>query len=116
MRARITARMSVPDRAVRVCPVRDVGLGGVYVAADGFLRRGDACALELCLSASPKSPKVEVSGRVVRVEPGRGTAIEFTQMSLESFDHLDRLVSAHVPDPPKADSELDTPSKSERPS
>jgi hypothetical protein len=96
--------------------VRDVGLGGVYVVGYGFLRRGDACALELRLSASPKSPKLEVSGRVVRVEPGRGTAIEFTQMSLASFDHLDRLVATHAPDPPKADSELDTPSDSERPS
>jgi hypothetical protein len=32
------------------------------------------------------------TGQVVRVEPGRGAAIEFTDMPLESFDKLDRLV------------------------
>jgi len=97
VRARMTARMSIPDRAVRVCPVRNVGLGGVYLELDDSLRTGDTCALELSLGALPRSPKVQARGRVVRVERDQGTALQFIRMTLESFDQLDRLVSGENP-------------------
>ncbi len=98
----MTARMSIPDRPVHVCPVRDVGLGGVYVQADGWLRAGQICALEFKLNALPESPMIEACGRVVRVETGGGTAIQFTQLSLEAFDRLDRIVFDRAPAPQPA--------------
>ncbi len=88
----MTAKISNADRGVLSCPVRDLGLGGIFVEADDCLRAGDACAMEIGLNDSPDGPRVEAYGMVVRVEPGRGTAIEFTGMSEESFDHLDRLM------------------------
>jgi len=96
IRMRMTARMSAADRAARLCPVRDIGLGGIYVETDDCLRTGEICAMELILSPSPASPQLRATGRVVRVEPGRGTAIEFTTMSLESFDYLDRHLHDHT--------------------
>jgi hypothetical protein len=59
--------------------------------------------MDITLDPFPNGPQIKVSGRVVRVDPGRGIAIEFTDMPLESFDHLDRLVAlspdAAVPHP-----------------
>ena len=60
-------------------------------AAD-CLRSDDTCKVEISLDASTDGPKFEASGRVGRVEPGRGLVIRFTEMTLDSFDHLDRLV------------------------
>ena len=96
VRVAMTAKIANPDRGVLSCPVRDLGLGGVYVEADDCLRTGDICTMEISLDAIQEGPKVEAHGRVVRIEPGRGTAIEFTGMSSESFDHLDRLVFLNV--------------------
>ena len=92
VRMAMTAKIANPDRGVLSCPVRDLGLGGVYVEADDCLRAGDICTMQISLDAIQDGPRVEAHGRVVRIETGRGTAIEFTGMSSESFDHLDRLV------------------------
>lgn len=92
VRIPMTAKISNPDRGVLSCPVRDLGLGGIFVEADDCLRSGDVCAMEICLDYNPDGPKLETYGRVVRLETGRGTAIEFTGMSPEAFDHLDRLM------------------------
>jgi len=88
----MTAKISNPDRGVLSCPVRDIGLGGIFVEADDCLREGDACAMVISLDDTPDGPEVEAYGQVVRVEDGQGTAIEFTGMSPEAFDHLDRLM------------------------
>ncbi len=104
-RARIamTAKISNADRGVLSCPVRDLGLGGIFVAADDCLRGGDACAMEISLDGDPEGPRVETYGRVVRIEAGEGTAIECTGMSSEAIDHLDRLMLLNL----ESDDDLD---------
>ena len=92
VRARLTARIFNQERGEFTCPVRDLGFGGVFVEAADCLRADDTCKVEISLDSSTDGPKVEASGRVARVEPGRGLAITFTEMTLDSFDHLDRLV------------------------
>lgn len=99
VRPRMTVRMALRDELVQVCPVRDLGLGGIYVLVTTRLRPGQTCAMELQLS-KPDGPKIEARGRVVRVEPGRGAALQFTGLSLEAFDQLDRIVFNNPPEPP----------------
>ncbi len=99
VRPRMTVRMAILDKLVQVCPVRDLGLGGIYVLVTTRLRPGQTCALELQLSSKPGGPKIEVRGQVVRVEPGRGAALQFTHLSLEAFDRLDRIVFNTEPKP-----------------
>ena len=60
---------------------------------DAELRPGDRYSLELTPQLSVSRRRIRASGLVVRVEPGRGAAIEFTDMSVQSFDALDRLVN-----------------------
>ena len=96
----MTARMSIPDKLVHVCPVRDRGLGGIYVEVEARLRPGQTCAMELQLGSKPNSPRIEALGQVVRVEPGHGAAFQFTDLSLDAFDQLDRIVFEAAPAPP----------------
>ena len=43
-------------------------------------------------ATAPESTRIRAIGRVLRSSPGSGAAIEFTNMTVESFDALDRLV------------------------
>ncbi len=95
--------MAILDTLVQVSPVRDLGLGGIYVLGTTRLRPGQFCAMELQLSSKPDSQKIEAGGQVVRVEPGRGAALQFTDLSLEAFDRLDRIVFNSAPKPPPPD-------------
>jgi hypothetical protein len=74
--------------------VRDVGLGGIFVV-DDCQELPDPGRMEITLDAFPEGPRIQAAGRIVRVEPGRGLAIQFTDMPLESFDQLDRLVASN---------------------
>lgn len=107
----MTARVVLPGRPVQICPVRDLGLGGLYVESAGWLRLGQTCTVELRLSAAPESPEIPACGRVVRVEPGEGTAVQFTELSIESFDRLDHIVFAMDPASGATPSQLDLPFK-----
>lgn len=94
--APLRARVRAAGRVVHFRPVRDIGLGGVCIQGAEWLRPGDACDLELDPEGEGEGDKaggtITATGRVVRVQPGYGTAIEFTEMNLESFDRLDQLV------------------------
>lgn len=85
------AIISTPRRVMGPRPLRDLGLGGVYLHGDGALSIGDTCRLEIDLG---DGNQIRANGRVVRVESGVGVAISFTEMALESFDELDRFVAA----------------------
>jgi hypothetical protein len=95
VRAPLRARVRAAGRVVHFRPVRDIGLGGVCIQGAEWLRPGDACDLELDPEGDETGEdgwRILATGRVVRVQPGYGTAIEFTEMNLESFDRLDQLV------------------------
>ncbi len=88
--AQMTARVKTPSREVTMCPVHDVGFGGLYI--DHCLEEGEDCTIVISFADFPNVAPVEAAGRVVRVDPDRGTAIMFTEMPLELFDRLDQLL------------------------
>ena len=93
VRVPMTVRITTSYRGVRTCKLRDLGLGGVFVDADDCLRDGGECTLEIRPDSAPEHSGLSFSGRVVRIEPGTGTAIEFTAMTLDAFDEIDRLLA-----------------------
>ena len=93
VRVPMTARLTAVGKEPDVYPVRDLGLGGVFLESDTCLGLGDLCTLEVGIEDGPKNPKLVATGRAVRVEPGRGTAIVFTNMTVEAFDQIDRLLT-----------------------
>ena len=103
VRPRMTVRMALLDKLVQVCPVRDLGPGGIYVLVTTRLRPWQTCTMDLQLISKSDGPKIEAKGQVLRVEPGRGAALQFTDLSLEAFDRLDRIVFDAAPKPPPPD-------------
>ncbi len=98
VRRTMTAKIATGDGRHLVCPVLDIGLGGLRVRSANVLEMGDTCTLMLSLDAMREGHTLEASGRVVRVEE-RGAAIQFVDMATELFDQLDRLAAlATAPD------------------
>ncbi len=88
--ARMKATIKTPGKEISSCPVHDVGFGGLYV--DHCLDENAECMIEISFSDFPEVVPVEAAGRVVRVDPDRGSAIMFTEMPLELFDRLDEFM------------------------
>ncbi len=88
---RQTARLSKGPHVVGSRPLRDVGLGGVYIKGEGPLAVGETCRMEIEFAPGAR---ILATARVLRVEPGLGAALEFTEMTLDCFDDLDRFVDA----------------------
>ncbi len=88
--ARMTATIKTSSKEISSCPVHDVGFGGLYV--DHCLDENAACMIEIRFAEFPEVAPVRAEGRVVRVDPDRGSAIMFTEMPLELFDRLDEFM------------------------
>lgn len=88
--AQMTARIKTPSREIALCPVHDVGFGGLYI--DHCLTPDEECTIVISFADFPEVTPVEAEGRVVRVDAERGSAIMFTEMPLELFDRLDELM------------------------
>ncbi len=95
--ARMTARIKTPAHDVPRCPVIDVGFGGLYI--DHCLAEDEECNIVISVADFRDVAAVEALGRVVRVDPDRGTAIMFTEMPLELFDRLDQLMLLESAEP-----------------
>lgn len=65
--------------------------------------------LSVVIHLEPDAPDLDVRihGRVVRVDP-QGVAVDFTEIEVESFRHLFRLVQYNAPDPDGIEDELGT--------
>ena len=87
--------------------LRDLSLKGCYVVAakGGTPPVGREVTVVIHLEADAPELDVRVRGRLVRVEP-EGTAVDFTEIELESFRHLFRLVQYNAPDPDGIEEEL----------
>ena len=69
---------------------------------------GDPTSLVIHLEEGAPELDVAVLGTVVRAEAGFGVAVDFREVSPESFQHLFRLVQYNAPDPEDIEVELGT--------
>lgn len=72
---RIEARYQDSGGRVLKGTVRNVSLGGVFIETQNPLEINDT--LHVSLDAHDLGKVIDVSGRVVRIEQGKGMAIEF---------------------------------------
>jgi hypothetical protein len=68
---------------------------------------GQEVAVRIHLDVDSPDLDVQVHARVVRQDRG-GIAVDFTEVELESFRHLFRLVQYNAPDPEFIEEELST--------
>jgi hypothetical protein len=70
----------------------DVSLKGRYLVCDNPLPLGSDCRVALLLGGRENSLRIEVCGKIARVDDA-GMGLEITEiMGLDSFEHLRNLV------------------------
>ena len=91
--------------------VVNLSLKGCLITPDPGAQLPDAdqkLAVTIHLEEGAPELDVAVQGRVVRAEAGFGIAVDFREVSPESFQHLFRLVQYNAPDPEGIEGELGT--------
>ncbi len=70
--------------------ILDISLGGLYIETENLLNAGSP--LKLSLDAVDIGKIFDVHGRVVRVDAGKGMAVEFTSKGDEKLQELIRMI------------------------
>ncbi len=75
----------------------DLSMNGIFVECDEPLPLGTKCELTLLLDGTDPVIRAECGGVIRRITP-EGMAIEFVEMTLESYEHMQNLVRFNAPD------------------
>lgn len=95
-----------PDGMIRTDAGFDVSLNGLRVPADGRTpAEGTPCTVRILLKASRQELPIEARGTVVRSGPG-SVAVQFTELDLDSYQHLRQLILCNTGEPEKAEQEF----------
>ena len=88
------------------CQVRDVSLKGLYLHCEKTLPVGTGCRVTMLLGEKENPIRVEVRGKVARVDDD-GMGLEITEIvGLESFEHLRNLVLYNSTDTDQVEQEF----------
>ena len=83
----------------------DLSMNGIFVECDESLPVGTKCELTLLLDGTDPLIRAECGGVIRRVN-AEGMAIEFVELTLESYEHLQNLVRFNAPDLNSVENEL----------
>ncbi len=87
MEVEITSDAHPPVRGI----THDVSMSGVFVVCDDRMPVGTECRVAVRLAGGEEPVSVDAAGRVARVEPD-GMGLQFTEIDMDSYEHLRRLV------------------------
>jgi len=93
------------DRELVTAEITSLSLRGCYASTFEALPTGGSYSLTLFTEDDDNALHITVAARVVRSD-GDGMGIEFTEMPLESYDHLKMLVLLNSTDPVKVEEEF----------
>jgi hypothetical protein len=98
-RVAVKVRVLVRSEGIDIDTKRsiDLSMNGIFVECDEPLPLGTKCELTILLDGTDPMIRVECGGVVRRVTP-EGMAIEFVELTLESYEHLQNLVRFNAPD------------------
>jgi len=98
--------INAEGRAIRSKKGINISMGGLHLSAvDAKLTPGALCRVVIILNTVDHGPTLEAGGKVIRSEPGSLT-IEFTELDLDSYHHLRRLILLNAAEPDKAEEEF----------
>jgi len=94
------------DRTIRSSETLDISMNGLRVAtAETVPPEGTFCEIEIVLAESPSPVIIETRGSIVRSEPGI-MAVHFTEVDVDSYEHLQQLILNNTEDPERAETEF----------
>ena len=104
---RFNIEVAIGERTIRSGQTRDLSMKGVYVVCDEELPAGAECRIAIRLSESDEGPVITARGEVIRAdaEPS-GFAVEFSEVDLESYEHLRKMVMLNSSEPDKVEKEI----------
>ena len=108
---RITTRFNIEvtagEKAIRSGQTQNLSMKGVYVVCDDALPAGTECRIAIRLSETEEGPVITARGKAIRggTEPP-GFAMEFSEVDLESYEHLRQMVMLNSQEPEKVEKEI----------
>src|SRR5260221_8584324 len=89
----LKAEFSSPQRGMSsACELGDVSMNGLYVHCDNPLPIGSDCKIAVILGSEAVPIRIEVNGKIARVDAD-GMGMEIMEIvGIESFEHLRNLV------------------------
>lgn len=93
-----TAKLILHAKMYKEGQIYNLSLGGLFLKGQYDINPGEACELELCEKGRHSSLILNFQVRVVRVE-AQGLALEFLDMSPDSYRFLQTMVLYSTDDP-----------------
>lgn len=103
---RMNTAVRTSDRTIWSSSTLDISMSGLRVASNELpLPEGTQCEIEIVLAETPSSVIIEARGTIVRSMPGT-LAVHFTEVDIDSYEHLQLLILNNAEDPARAEQEF----------
>jgi hypothetical protein len=103
---RMETSVRTKDRTIWSSSTLDISMNGLRVAtAETPPPEGTTCEIEIVLAEAPEPVIIEARGSIVRSVAGT-LAVHFTEVDLDSYEHLQQLILNNSGDPDKAEQEF----------
>ncbi|MEK6742873.1 MAG: PilZ domain-containing protein [Nitrospirota bacterium] len=104
----ISTTVRTSDRTIWSSNTLDVSMNGLRVATTETVPpEGAFCEVEIVLAEAPEPVIIEARGSIVRSKPGT-LAVHFTEVDVDSYEHLRQLILNNSEDPERAELEFGT--------
>ncbi|MBF0099381.1 MAG: PilZ domain-containing protein [Desulfobacterales bacterium] len=79
---------------------KDMSLKGVFISTQEDIPLEEKCLVEIWLTGMTEEIKLQMNGRIIRKDPfGKGLAVYFDSMDIDSYMHLKNIVRYNSPNP-----------------
>lgn len=103
---RIGTTVRTGDRTIWSSNTLDVSMNGLRIATTETVPpEGALCEVEIVLVEAPEPVIIEARGTIVRSKPGT-LAVHFSEVDVDSYEHLRQLVLNNSEDPERAEQEF----------
>jgi PilZ domain len=94
------------DRTIWSSNTLDISMNGIRLAtSENVPAEGTLCEIEIVLAESPEPVIIEARGSIVRSAAGT-LAVHFSEVDIDSYDHLQQLILNNAKDPDRAEQEF----------
>lgn len=105
---RTEIEIHTPARTIRSRSSLDISMNGLRTETEGTVPEpGTPCHVRITLSLEEPRISITVKGLIVRAEPGT-IAVHFTEVDMDSYEHLRKLILNNAKDLERAEQEIST--------
>jgi len=88
----VNATLDVEGKKIRSNETRDLSVGGIFVFCGESFPLGVPCRVKVEMTGQSSQLILKMQGRIARIEPETGIAIEFTALDLDCYTFLKNVV------------------------